>query len=533
MPRTCATPATRRSSSTPPGPSGSGVSVPRPDAAPARSLASDLAVADYSLQGLSAVLGPMAQAALHRESPRPAVRALADRGEPAAVLARLWLLGQTTTRRSLDRALPATTTTGAERLGLVTTSGTAPDDLVRPLVDLRPYGADDVQWWLASDVGERGSSPLRHDHVLGVGGASLTLAQWTPRTPVGRALDVGTGCGVQAFHLTGHSTQVVATDVSARCLAFAAFNAALNDTDLDLRRGSLLEPVEAERFDLVVSNPPFVVTPRVPGAMRYEYRDGGLPGDDLVRTLVGGLGDVLAPGGVGQLLGNWEHHHGQDWVQRVGAWLPPGLDVWVVQREVQDPAEYAETWARDGGHRPGTAAHTALVDAWLDDFAARGVDAVGFGVVTVRRPGPGHRPGPQRSPLRRMDELAGPLGGGGPMGQVVIDLLTAHDWLTDRDDQALLGERLVVSGDVIEERFGRPGDDDPQVVLLRQGGGLQRSVRADTALAGLVGALDGELPVGRLISALAQLLDEPVGGLAQRLLPQLRCLVADGLVRPG
>jgi len=507
---------------------------PRLDDDDARSLAADLASADYSIEGLAALLGPVAQAALHRESPLPAVRALTGRREPAAVLARLWLLGRPVSRRELDAALPTVRTRGVARLGLVAPSG---PDTVRPLVDLRPYGADDVSWWVASDPSEVATGvPLREDHVLGIGGASLTLAQWTPRTPVGRALDVGTGCGVQAFHLARHAAEVVATDVSSRCLAFAGFNAALNAaTDgpfvggsLDLRRGNLLEPVRDEQFDLIVSNPPFVITPRVPGVPAYEYRDGGLAGDDLVRTLVGGLADVLAPGGVAQLLGNWEHHDGQDWAQRVSSWLPPGLDAWVVQREVQDPAEYAETWARDGGHRPGDPAHTALVQAWLEDFAARGVRAVGFGVVTLRRPDADSG----RPLLRRVEHLAGPLGGGTPMGPVVTDLLAAHDWLSGRGDADLLDARLVVGGDVTEERFGRPGADHPQVVLLRQGGGRQQAVRADTALAGLVGACDGELSVGQVVAALGYLLDEPVAELSARLLPAVRGMVADGLLRP-
>jgi len=64
--------------------------------------------------------------------------------------------------------------------------------------------------------------------VLGIGHASLTLAQITERTPVKRALDVGTGCGIQTFHLLAHAEHVTATDISERALAFARFNLLLN-----------------------------------------------------------------------------------------------------------------------------------------------------------------------------------------------------------------------------------------------------------------------------------------------------------------
>jgi hypothetical protein len=70
------------------------------------------------------------------------------------------------------------------------------------------------------------------------------------------------------------------------------------------------------------------------------------------------------------------------------------------------------------------------------------------------------------------------------------------------------------------------------VVLLRQGGGFGRVVQAGTALAGLVGACDGELSVGQLLGGLAAVLEVPVDDLRVELVPQLRELVANGFVVP-
>src|SRR5699024_3462443 len=103
-------------------------------------------------------------------------------------------------------------------------------------------------------------------------------------------------------------------------------------------------------------------------------RDGGRAGDDLVRDLVTGVGSVLAPGGTVQMLGNWEVRRGQDWTERVGEWLDAsGLDGWVIQRELLDPARYAETWLRDGGLTADRDpdGYAAAYAAWLDDFASR------------------------------------------------------------------------------------------------------------------------------------------------------------------
>lgn len=541
------TPSSTPAAPTSPPPPGTGWDA-GPLAAALGDLRDDLTAAGFTVDGLEQRLGPVASAALHREQAVPARRALRRAGDPtsrptdpAGALAALFLLGDEVPRHALDTALARTGADGAARLGLVEAAGAGSDDAVRALVDLSPYAAADaagpVEWWLASDLGELATGrSLAADHVLGAGGASLTLAQVTVRTPVGRVLDLGTGCGIQALHAARHARDVVATDVSARALGFAAFNAALDlgpgatgpgAARLDLRAGSMLGPVAGEAFDLVVSNPPFVITPRGAGVREYEYRDGGRAGDDLVRDLVTGVGAVLAPGGVAQLLGNWEHRRGEPWDERVGAWLDAaGLDAWVVQREVLDPAEYAETWIRDGGTTPEREpqAWAAAYEAWLDDFAARDVEAVGFGIVTLRRPVAGE------PTLRRLEEHTGSVRQ--PLGAHLAASLAAHDWLAARDDAALAGEHLAVAGDVTEERFHTPGAPDPSVVLLRQGDGLGRAVQASTGLAALVGASDGELSVGQLVGAIAALFEVPADDLAAELLPAVRGLVRDGFLAP-
>jgi len=444
-------------------------------------------------------------------------------------LVRLLVLGEAVPADELAAALPRTGVEGLLALGLAVTVEEGPDDearhRLRGTCDVRPYGDDRHTWWVVSDLSELAlGEALPTDHVLGIGGASTTLASWTPRPRVARALDLGTGCGVQALHLTTHAERVVATDVSVRALGYARFTARLNGLELDLRAGSLLDPVEGEAFDLVVSNPPFVITPRRPGVPVYEYRDGGAPGDAIVAGLVRDLGSVLAPGGIGQLLGNWELREGEAWTDHVGAWLrDTGVDAWVIQREVQDVAEYAETWVRDGGHRPGTAAFDTLYAAWLDDFAARGIERVGFGVITLQRPTTG------RVPFRDLEELRGPVEQ--PVGPAILAGLRARTWLAEHTETDLLDTAWSVAPDVTEERVGRPGAPDPMVIQLRQGGGLRRTVRLDTVGAGLVGASDGELSAAQVLRGIAVLTEQPVDDLVAQVLPTLRALVADGMLR--
>lgn len=493
-------------------------------------LRDDLHEARYTVDGVVERLGDVAAAALRRDQPTAARAVIEGAGDPVATLLRLFTLGEDVSRQALDRALPALGTAGAERLGLVVAAGRASDDAVRAGCDLAPYTARDaageVNWWIASDHGELSSGGvLPGEYVLGVGGASTTLAQLTSRASRDRVLDLGTGCGIQALHAARHGREVVATDLSARALAYARFNAALAGVELDLRQGSLLEPVVGERFDLVVSNPPFVITPRTGDVVAYTYRDGGRSGDDLVRQLVTGIGEVLAPGGMAQLLANWEHRRGQDWAARVEEWLADSdLDGWVIQREVQDPAEYAELWLRDGGLTPerDPAAWEAGYRAWLADFATRDVEGVGFGIVTL------HRPEGSRPRWRRVEEITGTLAY--PLGDHLEAVVRASDLLAELDDAGLLGRTWRVAPDVTEERFLTPGEADPRVILLRAGGGLGRTVRAGTALAAFVGACDGTLTGAQIAGALAALLEVPADELADELATDVRGLVRDGLL---
>jgi methylase of polypeptide subunit release factors len=500
-----------------------------------RALRADLTDAGFTVDRLTGLWGAAGEAALERGDRVPARRALAGSDSAAAVLARLFVLGLPEDAAAVERALPTLGLAGAQRAGLLEVSGAA----VRPLLDLRPYAFLDArgagEWWIASDLGELATGEaLRTDHVLGVGGASVTLSGLLLPGPVDTALDLGTGCGIQALHLAREARRVVATDISQRALDLAALNASLNGIEsIELRLGSLFDPVAGERFDRVVSNPPFVITPRRPDVPEYEYRDGGAVGDDLVAGIIGSVGEHLVPGGIAQLLGNWEYRAGGDGLQRALGWVdsarPMPLDAWIVERETLDPARYAETWIRDGGTRPSSPDFEPLVGAWLDDFASREVNAIGFGYLLLRRPR-GDRM------LRRAERLDAPLGAAGSaaaLGSHLAEALAAHDAAAALDDVALLAALPVVAPDVTEERSHWPGAEHPTVITLRQGGGFRRELQVGTALAAVVGACDGELELGAIIGAVASILDVDLDALTAEIVPEVRELLIAGLLSIG
>jgi hypothetical protein len=499
-------------------------------------LRADLLAADFTVARLELLWGAPAGEALSRNHRVPARRSLdlLVEFDPAAVLARLFVLGLPVPVADAAMALPSLELAGAVQLGLCRWDG----ETVVATVDLRPYSFVDswgpAEWWLASDLGELAlGEALPHDHVLGVGGASLTLAGLQLEHSSGLTLDLGTGCGIQALHASRQSGRVIATDISQRALDYAAFNAELNEVhNIEFRLGDMFEPVVHEWFDYIVSNPPFVITPRREGVPDYEYRDGGRVGDAIVAEVVAGAARHLRPGGVAQLLGNWEYRGGsndpqEDGLDRIGGWIDAaGLDGWVVEREVQDAALYAQTWIRDGGTRAGDESDR-LEDAWLDDFENRGVTAVGFGYVLLRLRPPASS---TQQPFRRLERLDGRVPAG--LGAHLAATLAAFDWQASLDDPELARAMLVVAPDVTEERHYWPGDEHPAAMNLRQGGGFSRSYPLDTALAAVVGACDGELSVGAICSAVSQLLEVDDERLLAEVLPSLRELVTVGMLRP-
>jgi methylase of polypeptide subunit release factors len=395
---------------------------------------------------------------------------------------------------------------------------------VRALLDVRPYAEPDgPPWWLVSDLGtglDGATAPLPAEHVLGLGGASSTLAQYTVRPPVDRALDVGTGSGVQALHASRHSREVVGTDVSRRALRLAALTADLSGVRLDLRQGDLLRPVAGETFDLVVSNPPFVVGAPA-GPTRHTYRDSGLDLDGVSARLAAEAPDLLRPGGTFQMLANWVHLAGTPWDERVRAWLPrDGFDALVLQREVLDPAEYVATWLRDAGEA-GSPGYVERYDGWLAALEHAGVAAVGFGMVAVRR----------TDAAPRVTALDWPHPVEQPLGPHVLSWFARQRWLAGTDDQALLSARLRVADDVLQEQVGRPGAEVPEHLVLRQQVGLRRAAASDTTTAAVVGACDGSLPLGTLVGAVEQLLGGPAADRAG-LLRRVRELVEAGVLQP-
>ena len=573
--------------------------APRLTAKQASLLRADLAQSGWGVESVEALLGPVAAAALQRELRAPALRVVrralaagagaastsSDRPSPAtgadstssaanapqgsdvagykvAVLTALFMLGEPVGADALETALPRTGVAGALAIGLVVpTQSASGEQRYAPAVDLRPHEAEDahgsVRWWVASDLGELVTGQaLAPDHVLGIGRAGLTLAALTPRKPVETALDLGVGCGIQTLYLLRHVRQVVATDISTRALEFTAFNVALAGVDsarVQLRQGNLLEPVAGQRFDLIVSNPPFVITPpsvRQAGLPLMEYRDAGGP---ILPALVRGLEDHLNPDGVAVMLGNWEHREGTSWRTSVNQWIGKSLDAWIIQREVQDPVEYAAMWLRDGGltpERSGVAFENALA-AWQEDFDSRQVSGVGMGYLVFHAPsvaatsGPGGTalegqtapeepasdaaaPGAVVEPWRVLEEV--PTSGQGALGEHVAQVIAAHEALRGLDDAQVAALKLHTASGLSKEEALAP-TPVPTAPVIRQAEGFGRVIAVGMPEVALLSASDeGLLTVAQIAAAVASLTSEDPAAVLADMVAATRTFAHAGMV---
>lgn len=466
----------------------------------------------FTVDGVQQLLGAVGSSALARDELAPVHRVLRRDTSPLGVAIQLFLLANPVDSQDAANLLGPL----SEMCDLLEVSGSQ----VRSHVEIAPHEADELDWWIAADWPTgRLHAELPPEHVLGVGGASVMLAQSTVRLPVHSALDIGTGCGIQAFHLAQHAEHVIGTDISARCLEFARYNSELNDIEVELRQGSLLTPVEGQRFDAVVSNPPFVIA--APESARHTYRDSGQGGDGLCGELVSRVHEHLNDGGYAQLLANWEITDPADWSLHPRQWLADSpLDAWVLQREVQDPSAYVSTWLTDAGDAFG-GSYTRHYDQWVTELEERRVLGIGFGLINLRASGAG-------LPLRVMQHADHPLRQ--PIGADIARWFAAHDLVGRNPGEALLTLPLQSGRDARITREQSLQDSSAVAITVWREQGLAWSAPIDEFGADLLEAADGSQPFGAVVAAVAARWSIEQPSLSEQVLPFVARLVVEGFL---
>jgi methylase of polypeptide subunit release factors len=401
-----------------------------------------------------------------------------DGDEPLHVLIRLFWIGAPVAGEVVERLVPELPLDGLVDAGVLYPEG----DSVRSHLRV----GDTFGLLVASDIDHE-----RDDYVVSVSPSTTLASTHTPRAPARSALDVGCGQGLQALLAARHCDRVVATDFNARALWMTSLNARLNEIDnIETREGSFLEPVEGERFDLVVINPPYVISPTA----RFLYRDGGFEGDGLSRKLLADLPGHLEDGGFGALQGNWIHGADERWFAPIERGLSgSGCDAIMARISTSTPLEYAAGW-NEPHHEGDSDGYGQVIREWLAHFEANGIERVSGAMVMLRR-----RPGTSNwrravSIARRPDSLG---------GEGLAALFDAQDRLAELNDDGLLDARLSAPEELRVERYQRRGQEPMCVLDLEAAIGVRRPVAP--ALAEVVLRLDGSAPLRTIDGAAGEL----------------------------
>lgn len=481
--------------------------APDPSAAPA--LREALEASHYTAGGIRVALGG------HVEG-LPGDVAVADRrlGDDAqATLVRLLLLGLEVDADRAAAALAPADPAELESAGLLETVA---EGRVRCPIRITPF-----EGILIAHDPDAVDEP-EADIVTGLNSAARTLASLTPRRPARRALDVGTGCGLQAFLAAGHCEHVVATDVNPRALELTRLGAALSGLDnVEVREGSFFEPVEGEEFDLIVCNPPYVISPDT----ELVYRDGELDGDGVSRTAIQGAAAHLAEGGLAQVLCNWVHEPYGSWSEPLAGWIEgSGCDAVMLHHATEDQLEYAAKWnarLRGDPERQGE-----VLDRWIDSYVAAEIAAIGTGAVALRR----REGGEPRTTTAEM--TSGPAGEG---GEQVLWMFAGQQTLAGLGPDALLETPLVVAGPHVLTRERTYEDGAYALETVRMT--LADSAGVHAEFGPEAGALVAGIEAGHTPGQVAQLLAQATGAdehaARETVLGAVRVLLEQGFMLPA
>lgn len=429
---------------------------------------------------------------------------------PLADAIRLWYLGAEVPSAAMHRALGSEACERLIKTGFLRASPAG----LRARVRIVPF-----QGLLVAH--DRDDGRPRQGHVLGVGGATRSLASLTVPRPGARFLDLGSGSGTQALLAARSARWVVASDLNPRATQFIRANAALNGLEdrIDARTGDLFLPVHDERFDVVVSNPPFVVSPD----RSFTFRDGGRPGDAISRAVVRGAAEHLAEGGYATVLVNWiVTDEGAESRQSAPVGWVDGLscDALILRYEAADPVTYAARWIVQPADDARPTFEQTL-DRWLAYLEQIRARSIVSGAIALRR-----RSGANWTRVETM--RGGPTGVG---GRQIERIFAAHGQFGGGDRGFEAAVLRPVDGHRIEQHLAHEaGAYRPHEAVLRldDSAGVVAHVPAD--LLELLFALDGRRSLATLIADVAAARDQSVRSLRRRALPVMRAAFENGFL---
>jgi 2-polyprenyl-3-methyl-5-hydroxy-6-metoxy-1,4-benzoquinol methylase len=338
-----------------------------------------------------------------------------------------------------------------------------------------------------------------------------------------RTLDLGTGSGIHALRARRDGNHAVGVDINRHALKLARMSALLSDIDgVDWREGSWYEPLGKERFDRILSNAPYVISPD----SEFTYRDGDESADPLV-SIAAGLTAHLDPGGCGQLLCCWGQRPGEEWCRGPLRWLSSArsCDVLLLMIEQVEPLHYAMDWNRPPMRALTPAKFDRVIARWLEHYQREGLQYINFGVLNVRRRRAGAPPKQGRVALKALNAQPGRHS-----GEQLLRGLEASAMLAEKqtDRELLQLAPAIPEGQRVDQRLRRESSRYRLArARLSQSDGLCVEVEVPAEVLEVIYRLDGSRT---LAQALALSPTGKAGRFAGEVLAAARALMLAGLL---
>jgi methylase of polypeptide subunit release factors len=355
--------------------------------------------------------------------------------------------------------------------------------------------------------------------VLWPNPTSKFLSRFAVRRHSRATLDLGTGSGILSLGAAGYSDHVIATDVNKRVPSFVAFNARLNGIEnIEMRMGDGFAPAAGQKFDLILSNPPFFITPK----SDYLFCDNQMELDQLCRLLVQQAPAHLEEGGFMQMLCEWAQVGDQPWEERIAEWLDgSGCDAWVMKGLTQYPEEYAQHRIRETTQDTGR--DQELYQGYMDYYRSRGVQAIHDGLIVMRR-----RSGKNWVRIEEVPKT--PIGN---LGDLILSTFAAHDLLLEMEsDDKLLAIKPRLAANVrLEQVCDQSGNRwHAESLTLRLTSGFPFHWKVQPLVAEFLATCDGTRTADQAVEALAESANAPVEIVRRECLAMMRKLIERGFV---
>lgn len=357
------------------------------------------------------------------------------------------------------------------------------------------------------------------DLVLWPNPTSKFLAKFAIRRHSRATLDLGTGSGILSLQAAEFSDRVIATDLNERAVEAARFNAWLNGVkNIQVVSGDCFAPVAGEKFDLILSNPPFFITPQ----SDYLFCDNSMELDGLCRRLVKEAPEYLSEGGYLEMLCEWAQIKGQGWEERVAEWLEgTGCDAWVMKGLTQDPEEYAQRRVRETS--PDPSGDAEAYTGYMNYYRQRGVEAIHDGLLVIRKR--------QGKNWARIEEV--PKTPTGDLGEVILSTFAAQDLLVEKGaDETFLELRPKLASNVRLEQIceARQGGWGAESLTLRLVSGYPFHMAVQPLVAEFLATCDGVKTAREAIEEFAAKVKAPPERVQSECLALMRKLVERGFI---